>query len=62
MSVIPEFGYYCIYYEFSGFSISIIRHSMRSRDALVLGVSGRVQRHGRRPKKTPRKKTAYEIE
>ena len=49
--------HYCIYYEFSGFSISIYRHCMWSRDALVLGMSGMVQIHGRRPKKTPWKKT-----
>ena len=49
--------HYCIYYEFSGFSISIYRHCMWSRDALVRGVSGTIQIHGRRPKKTPWKNT-----
>ena len=36
---------------------SIFRHCNWSRDALVLGVFRTVQIHGRRPKKTPRKKT-----
>ena len=49
--------HYCIYYEFSGFSISIYRHCMWSRDTLVLGVFGTEQRYRIRPKKTLWKKT-----